>query len=405
MKRAYKYRIYPTEEQKKFFKISFAACRWVYNYALEKIEKEYKENGNHLSAQFEVARELPILKKEEETSWLKEADSSSLINATIDLDRAFKNFFKKQCGFPKFKSCKYDNSYRTDVPNGTDVVDFKHELIKIGKAGYVKAKIHRKFNGQVKSITVSKKSYDYYEASILVDDTFTKEELREHTENGTVGIDLGVKNDSNVILSDGTKFPTIKIDKEEKRIKRLQRKLNKKREKGYKNWETTGKTKYSKKYKKEVEIKNPSKNYLKLKDKIAKLQDKIARKRSYNTHLITSYVTKNNDFDTIAIEDLNVKGMTKNHHLAKSVTNANMGEIKRQLVYKCDWTGKNLVQVDRFFASSQTCSNCGYKNEEVKKLNVRKWLCPICGAEHDRDINAAVNIKKEGHRILTEVQQ
>lgn len=399
MKRAYKYRLYPTEEQKRFFRTSFAACRWFYNYALDKIEKEYKENGNHLSAQYNVARDLPQLKKEEETSWLKEADAMSFIYASQALDAAFSKFFKKQGGFPKFKSRKYDNSYTIQVQKRGDVVDFKHEFIKIGKAGSVKAKIHRKFNGEAKSITVSKKSYDYYEASILVDDTFVKEDLKEHTENGTIGIDLGVKSDSNVILSDGTKFPTIKVDKEFKRLKRLKRKLSKKQ------WLETGETKFSRKYNKDVKVKEPSKNYIKLKDKIAKLEDKIARKREYNTHLITSYVTKNSDIDTIAIEELNVKGMTKNHYLAKSVTNANLGEVKRQLVYKCDWTGKNLVQVDRFFASSQLCSNCGYKNEDVKNLNVRKWICPICGTVHDRDINAAENIKKEGHRILTEAQQ
>ena len=210
---------------------------------------------------------------------------------------------------------------------------------------------------------------------------------------------MGIKNDGNAILSDGTKFKTINVKKEEKRLKRLQKKLSKKK------LIKTGEKRFSKRYNKDVDVKKPSKNYIKLKDEIAKIQNKIARKRQYNTHQISSYVSKSDSINTVVIEDLNVKGMVKNHHIAKSVSNANMGELKRQLTYKCDWYGKNLVEVDRFFASSQICSNCGYKNEKVKNLNVREWVCPKCGTYHDRDINAAINIKEEGNRILTEGKQ
>lgn len=407
MKRAYKYRIYPTEEQKKYFNMAFAACRWSYNYALEKIEKEYKENKKHNSAQFVISKDLPQLKKEENTEWIKKAPSNSLIYVLGDLDDAYTRFFKKLANHPTEKNNKSGGSFTIKVgkerQDGT--VDFKNNFIRIDKVGPVKAKLHRNFNGEIKRITISKKTYDYYEASILVDDEFQKEQLKKHTENGTIGIDMGVKHDSNVILSDGTKFPTIITKKEEKKIKRLQRKLSKKRKKGYKNWETTGKTKYSKKYKREVEVKKPSKNYIKLKNKLSKIYNKIAHKREYNTHIITNSILKRNDVDTVAIEDLNVKGMTKNHNIAKSIANANMGELKKQFAYKTHWKGINLVQVDRFFPSSQLCSNCGYKNEEVKKLNVRKWICPVCGTIHDRDINAAINIKNEANRMLTETQQ
>ena len=400
MKRGYKYRIYPTEEQKQYFKMSFAANRWFWNYALDKINKTYDETKEHLSAQYKVSRDLPSLKKEENTLWLKGADAISFIYTAQSLDEAFKKFFKKVGGFPKRKYAKYDNSYTIQVSSSSqNIIDWKNETIRIGKAGIVKCVFHRKFNGMMKSITVSKKSYDYYEISILVDDTSVKEEQKEHTEEGTIGIDMGVKLNSNAILSDGTKFDGCNFKKEERRLKRLKRKLSKKQ------WIKTGEMKFSKKYNKDVEVKIPSKNYIKIKDKIAKLEDKIVRKRTYNTHEISSYVAKNDKFDTVCVEDLNVKGMVKNHHLAKSVSNANMGELKRQLVYKCEWYGKNLVTVDRFYASSQICSKCGYKNEEVKNLKIRKWVCPVCGAEHDRDINAAVNIKNEGHRILTEAKQ
>lgn len=406
MKRAYKYRIYPSKEQKYYFAVCFAANRWFWNYALDKIEKVFVENKEKEektkipSVQYEIARELPILKKEENTSWIKQADSTSFIYTSQNLDGAFKNFFKKQGGFPKFKTRKYNNSYTIQVgKNMQNIIDWKKEIIHIGKAGNVKCVFHRKFNGEIKAITVSKKSYDFYEISILVDDTFIKAELKEHTYEGTIGIDMGSKkgkDGGNAILSDGTRFPVINYNKEDKRLKRLKRKLSKK------EWIKTGEKKFSKKYNKNVEVKVPSKNYIKLKDKIAKIEDKIARKRAYNTHQISSYVAKNNNFDTVAIETLNVKGMLRNHRTARSISNGNMGELGRQLEYKCEWFGKNLVKVDRWFASTKTCSVCGNKYNVKDK---RSWICPVCGTHHDRDINAAINIKEEGNRILTEGKQ
>ena len=407
MKRGYKYRIYPTEEQKNYFKVCFAANRWFWNYALDKIQKVFESNREKEekdkipSVFYEIKGELPSLKKEEGTSWIKQADSHSFCYTAQNLDAAIEKFFKKKGGFPKFKVAKYDNAYTIDVDkNRQGIIDWKNSVIRVGKAGKVKAIFHRKFKGEMKSITVSKKSYDYYEISILVDDNFVKpSEKRITTYDGTVGIDLGVKTDSNAILSDGTKFPTIEVSRETKRLARLKRRLSKK------EWKKTGEKRFSKKYGKEVDVKVSSKNYIKLKNRIAKLEDEIARKRTYNTHMITSYVAKNPNVNTVCIEDLNVKGMVKNHHIAKSVSNANMGEVKRQLEYKCDWNGKNLVTVDRFYASSQICSCCGFKNEKVKNLSVRQWVCPKCGAHHDRDVNAALNIKNEGYRIITEGKQ
>lgn len=403
MKRAYKYRIYPTEEQKKYFAVCFAANRWFWNYALDKIQKIFDENRNKEekkkipSVQYDIARELPSLKKEENTCWIKQADAMSFIYTSQDLDWAFKKFFKKQGGFPKFKSKKYNNSYTIQVQKkGQNIINWKSETIHIGKAGDVKCIFHRKFNGEMKAITVSKKSYDFYEISILVDDTFIKAELKEHTYEGTIGIDMGSKdgeNGGNAILSDGTRFPVINYKKDEKKLKRLKRKLSKK------EWIKTGEKKFSKKFNKEIDVKIPSKNYIKLKNKIAKIEDKIAKRRAYNTHQISSYVTKNDNFDTVAIETLNVKGMLKNHRTARSISNGNIGELGRQLEYKCEWYGKNLVKVDRWFASTKTCSVCGNKYNVKTK---RSWICPVCGTYHDRDINAAINIKEEGNRIISE---
>ena len=403
MKRAYKYRIYPTEEQKKFFAISFAANRWWWNYMLDKVKaifdenKDKEEKSKIPSCQYQLSKELPSLKKNENTSWIKDADAISLIYTSTDLDNAFKKFFKKQGGFPKFKTKGYNDSYTIQVPlKRQNIINWKNNIVNIGKAGSVKCVLHRKFDGELKAITVSKKSFDFYEISILVDDNFVKKEEKPHTYEGTIGIDMGSKegeSGGNAILSDGTRFDVIDIKKDVKRLKRLKHNLSRKK------WLKTDKKVFSRKYNKEVEVKVPSKNYIKLKNKIAKLEDKIARRRNYNTHQISSYVSKNDEIDTVAIEDLNVKGMVRNHRIANNISNGNMGELKRQLEYKCDWYGKKVVKVDRFFASTKTCNVCGNKFDVGTK---RSWVCPHCGTKHDRDINAAINIKNEGHRILTE---
>lgn len=397
MKRGYKFRIYPSEENKRHFDVSFAANRWWWNYMLDKSNKVYEEQkekgekADRPSARYKLARELPHLKKDEETSWIKEADSSSFIYTADALDSAFKKFFKKQGGYPKFKRKGYGDSFTIQVKGGINPI--KHtrygSFIKIGKCGYVPINLHRRIYGVAKAITVSRKSYDFYEVSILLDDIYQKEEMREQTVEGTVGIDFGVKKDSNVTLSDGTKYPCVDCSRIDKRVKRLKRMLSRKQ------WFKNGEKKFSRKYNKEVDVKVPSRNYIKLKNKIAKLEARVANIRSANTHNITSDITKSPSIDTIVIEDLNIKGMVKNHYLANSITNANGGEIRRQLEYKSEWYGKRLIKVDRFFASSQTCSACGYKNKKVKNLGVRKWMCPQCGAVHDRDVNAAINIKNE----------
>ena len=338
------------------------------------------------------------MKNDEKTSWLKNVDSMSLIQTAIDLDGAFKKAFKHLARKPKFKQKSYQGSYASGLgkKEADGCINFKEGYIKLRKAGIIKTVFHREFRGTPKCFTISKKSFDWYEVSILVDDDCKKDELRDATYDGTIGIDLGVKKDSNVILSDGTKFKTINAKILEERLKRLQRRLARQQ------WFNTGEKVFSRKYNKEINKKVPSRNYIKTKDKIAKIHAKIERMRSYNTHQITSFIAHNDNIDTVCIEDLNVSGMTRNKHLSKSVSNANMGEIRRQLEYKCDWNGKNVVKVGRFYPSSQTCSVCGYINKEVKNLSVRSWVCPNCGTKHDRDVNAALNIKKEGYQIITQ---
>lgn len=399
VKRGFKYRIYPTEEQKRYFATCFAANRWWWNYQLEKISKHYDETKEHLSCQYQLARELPILKKTECTEWIKQADAMSFIYTSQALDEAFKKFFKKQGGSPKFKKRGYSDSYTIQVkPKGQNVIDWKNNAIRLGKAGAVRAILHKKFNCPIKAVTISKKSFDYYEVSVLFDDTLYIEEKSINSVDDVIGIDLGISG-SNAILSDGTKFPTNQDDKRlEKRIRRLQKRLTRKQ------WNKTGKTVFSKKWNKDVEVKEPSKNYVKLNEKIARLKDKQAKRRSYNTNQISSSIARS-ESGLICIEDLNVRGMMRNHYTARSTSNASMGEIRRQLEYKTKWNGQQLVKVGRFYPSSQTCSVCGYQNKEVKNPKIRKWICPNCGAEHDRDINAAINIRNEGYRIYTEGKQ
>ena len=399
VKRGFKYRIYPTEEQKRYFATCFAANRWWWNYQLEKISKHYDETKEHLSCQYQLARELPILKKTECTEWIKQADAISFIYTSQALDEAFKKFFKKQGGYPKFKKRGYSDSYTIQVQaKCQNVIDWKNNTIRLGKAGVVRAILHKKFNCPIKAFTISKKSFDYYEVSVLFDDTLYIEEKPINSVDDVIGIDLGISG-SNAILSNGTKFPTNQDDKRlEMRIRRLQKRLTRKQ------WNKTGKTVFSKKWNKDVEVKEPSKNYVKLNEKIARLKDKQSKRRSYNTNQISSSIARS-ESGLICIEDLNVSGMLRNHYTARSTSNASMGEIRRQLEYKTKWNGQQLVKVDRFYPSSQTCSVCGYQNKEVKNPKIRKWICPNCGTEHDRDINAAINIRNEGYRIYTEGKQ
>lgn len=421
MIRGYKYRIYPTEEQKNYFAQCFGANRWWWNYCLKKIEDNYqeykamKENGEDVSKyQFitpkQLSKNCTSLKKEEPYLWLNNVNASSLVNTCYGtlgaVFKAYKDFRKNGKGKPKYKRKENSDSFtyqiqKKNIINGKQkgtIINWKDSTIEVPKIGNVKIVIHRTFNGTIKAATISRQAYDYYEISLLVDDNICELDKKEPTYEGTVGIDLGIKD--NAILSNGKKFDTFKIsNKVEEKIKRLQRKLSKK------ELQDTGETKFSKKWNKEVPIKKPSKNYIKVQEKLAKLKAKEKRQRTYNAHQITSYVTKNNNFDTICLEDLNVKGMSKNHHVAKAVTNANMYRIKTQLEYKSKWLGKNVVTIGRFEPSSQVCNCCGFRNKKLKNLSIREWTCPKCGAKHDRDINAANNIRDWGYKKITEGKQ
>ena len=369
MLRAYKYRIYPTDEQKVLFAKTFGCCRFVYNWALNLKITAYKERKETLGNVYLTNLMKSELKAEHE--WLSEVNSQSLQSALRNLDTAYTNFFRNTTavGFPRFKSRKDRQSFL--CPQHCRV-DFTDGTITVPKAKDIPAVLHRKFKGTVKTVTVSMTPSGKYYASVLVDTSMQEIQPLEPVLRTSLGIDLGIK--SLAVCSDGRTFENPKnLQKNLDRLAVLQKRLSRKR-KG-------------------------SENRNKARVKLARLQERIANCRRDNLHKITHALTHDNQVRTICMEDLNVKGMQRNHHLAGSVGDASFGMFLTLLEYKCRWYGVNLVKIDRFAPSSKTCRKCGCVYKGLK-LSERSWTCPECGAHHDRDFNAACNIKEFGLKAL-----
>ena len=374
--KAYKFRIYPTEEQEIFFAKTFGCVRKVYNLMLNDRKKAYEEVKNDTSKKMTFPTPA---KYKKEFPFLKEVDSLALANAQLHLDKAYKNFFRdKSVGFPRFKSKKNPvQSYTTNNQNGT-VALIDSKFIKIPKLkSLVRIKLHRQPKGMIKSATISRHSSGKYYISLLC-----KEEISELPKtNSAIGIDLGITDFA--ILSDGQKIDNHKFtSKMEKKLKREQRKLSKRallaKNKGIPLSE--------------------AKNYQKQKRKVARLHEKVMNQRTDFLNKLSTEIIKNHDI--ICIEDLNVKGMLRNHKLARSISDVSWSSFVAKLQYKADWYGREIIKVDTWFPSSQICSECGHKDGK-KSLDIREWTCPICHTHHDRDINASINILTEGLRIQT----
>lgn len=369
MERSYKFRIYPNNQQKEQIKKTFGCVRFVYNHYLVKRKNEYEQNGKNLSC-FDCMYDLTDLKKE--LVWLKEADSRALLYALRDLDAAYKNFFRrvkqgKKPGYPKFKSKhSHKQSYKCRCLSTN--INISDKVIRLSKLGNVKCRITKEVEGRIISATVSKTATDKYFVSLCCTDV---EIQKLPTTDNSVGIDIGIKDFA--VLSDGTIFENHKyLSSNLQKLAKLQRRLSRK---------TKG-----------------SMRYEKARIEIAKLHEHISNQRNDMLHKISTEIVKTND--VICIEDLTPQNMLKNHHLAQAISDASWGEFRRQLKYKAEWYGRKIIEIDRFYPSSQLCSVCGHKNETVKNLSVRKWTCPKCDTEHNRDRNAAINILNEGLRQL-----
>jgi len=362
MIKAYKYKLLPNDEQKCLFNKHFGSIRFIYNYFLNERKNEYETNKNTLNY-YDNAKALTELKKHDDYNWLKEINSQSLQDSLKNLETAYKNFFKYKKGFPKFKSKKHKNSFA--VPQSVDVINDELHIPKF-KNG-IKLIKHRPFHGIIKSCTISKTTTNEYFVSILVETTHIPYEKT----NKTVGIDLGLKDF--IITSDGRKYKNNRYTKTyERKLKVAQQHLSRK-------------------------IKN-SNRYNKQRLKVANIHKKISNSRIDNLHKVSTELIKK--YDNIILEDLNIKGMIKNHKLSKHIADASWGKFVELLTYKAKWNNKNIINIDRFFPSSKTCNKCGYINQDLN-LSVREWTCNACHSHHDRDINASINILKEGIKIIS----
>lgn len=369
--KAYKIRIYPNPMQKEIIEKTFGCTRFVYNYFLSERKEKYEKDKISINA-YKQLLELTELKRN--YLWLKEVDSIALQKCIFNLDKAFENFYHGK-GYPKFRAKGKHDSYQTEIRineykgviHESIRIDFKKREIILPKLKKVKFRGYRNIKyiaGKIKSATISKEANKYF-ASVLVEILFVKPQINP---TSIVGLDLGIKDF--IVTSNGEKLKN-QVKNYEKRLKGLQKGLSR--------------------------CKAGSKNRYKMKLKIQRLYLKIRNARKHMIYKLANKILKEDDI--IAVENLDVKDMYKVHSIAKHLSKVPMGEFLRVLKYKAEWLGKKVIEINRYYPSSQICNRCDYKNKEVKDLSVRKWTCPSCGMEHDRDFNASINIMFEGIKI------
>jgi putative transposase len=364
---AIKVRLYPTTEQQTILAQHFGCARWWWNHALNLCIETYKATGKGLS-QSALNAFLPKLKKQEETLWLSECYSQVLQATTLNLVTAYKNFFEGRANYPRFKAKK--NRQSIQYPQSVKVVD---GCLKFpGRVGVVKSKLHRPIEGTIKTVTVSMTSSGKYYASVLME--LEGDSPTPSTDGKVAGIDLGLKDFA--IVNDGvktSKYANPKhLAKHERNLKRKQQKL--------------------------ARSQKGSKSRDKARLLVARIHERVSNVRQDYLHKLSRKLVDDNQ--VIVVESLNTKGMVRNHKLAKAISDVGWGMFVNFLSYKLDREGKVLVEIDRWFPSSKLCSNCHYQVSEMP-LDVRVWTCPSCGTHHDRDGNAAINIREEGIRMLS----
>ena len=358
IKYTYKFRLKPTKDQEVLLNKHFGSVRYAYNYFLNQRKEEYLNNKKSITYN-QQSKILTQLKTGEETEWLKEVNSQSLQYSLKCLDQAYQNFFNKRTQFPKFKSRKSRNSFTCPQFVSYD----KNKIIIPKFREGIKMIMEREIKGTIKKAAISKSSTGKYFVTILTEKTYKPVKKT----NKSIGIDLGIKD--LLVLSNGSKIKNHRFLKHyERQLKLHQQHLSRK-------------TKDSSRYEKQ-------------RIKVAKIHEKITNSRMDLIHKITLNLVK--EFDTIYLEDLNVKGMMKNHKLAKAISDVSWGKFIDTLTYKAEWNDKEVIHIDRFFPSSKACSSCGWINNNLT-LKDRQWVCK-CGEIHDRDVNAAINILKEGCR-------
>jgi putative transposase len=377
MLKAIKIRLYPNKTQEDYISKLLGSYRFVYNQCLALKKNKYLEDKSNLGL-----KELGFffhseLTKNEEFSWLTEHNTKVLKQSIMNLMESYKHFFVNGSGFPKFKS-KHDNQHSCRFPfeaisKKNDYLNYKLTLtsnlknIKFSCSEKYVSYLNKNREG-IKSATLTKTKTGKYFLSILVDGDLRKE--LQKPINDVVGIDLGIK--TFIVSSDGKSYENIKLKiNNKKKLAKLHRELSRK-QKG-------------------------SKNRDKSRIKLANLYEKLNNKKQEYLHSVTN--TLLNENQVIAMEDLNIKGMMKNHHLARSIQELSLYDFKTKLIYKANWSNRIVIEVGRWFASSKLCNKCGYKNTELT-LNDRDWICFSCGVKHDRDVNAAINIENEGRKIL-----
>lgn len=360
MLKAYRYRIYPNEEQIILIAKHFGCVRHVYNWGIDCKQKHYQEAGKSLPKR--QLQDMLVAIKKTDKPWLNEVNSQSLLAALENLDTAFRKFFRKEAEFPTRKK-KYSSWQSYQCPQHVKI-DFSQQLLNLPKIKHITIKCHREFDGKIKTVTIKRSPTGKYFVSILVEEQASTPVAVTIEAEKTLGLDMGITHF--LIDSEGTKIENPRVLNQSLERLRIEQRILSRQHKG-------------------------SHNRAKQKTIVAKLHERVSNRRNDFIHQTSAKLAVKNQATSFAIEDLNIAGMVKNHRLARAISDCGWGKFIAMLAYKCEWNGKNLLKINRFAASSKTCSHCYIKQEKLP-LAIRQWECS-CGAHHDRDINAARMIK------------